>query len=294
LEKRTGIDSGVELGTTIEVTELHDSVREDFGSPKFQKRLLLELQLAQQNALQNKLHITLNGTALNAQPIGLLASKSLKPVFIEEEFEVNNSVVFVKLYAGIAMPDPAKAGWYVYCNGRLILEADQTNVTGWRESGLESSEKDAGVQYHNDFARFRGYVYFESADTSKLPWNTTKTGVDVDTPIYRKVRGIMISAMTPVLGFLRKLTKEARETDETHFEEHVSRANLTAISELSTQTVFSYPEPPQDDKKPKPTMISFKRDPEEVKRVKEHLGVRTNREVGEKTYEYYMTMEEIQ
>ena len=62
-----------------------------------------------------------------------------------------------------------------------MLGADQTIVTGWGEGNSRTIPK-----YHNDFARFRGYVFLESVVTSHLPWNTTKTGVSRDSVVFPK------------------------------------------------------------------------------------------------------------
>lgn len=282
-----------EQGTTIEVSKLYDSISQDFGSDSFPKKLLLELQTAQQNAIDNGLHITINGIPLHADPIELLVSNEIKPVYRTEEFEVDGTNVYVRIYAGISERNPAEAGWYVYCNGRLILQADQSNITGWRESGLESSDVDAGVQYHNDFARFRGYVYFESSDTSKLPWNTTKTGVDSDTPIYKNVRGIMVTTMTPILSFLRKLTREMSESSDNQLELSVEKAKAAPLSSLGEQQIFVSPsgQPPLSSRL---VTISYKRDRAEVEKARELLSATSYKDVGEKTFEYFWKMEGLE
>ena len=84
--------------------------------------------------------------------------------------------------------------------------ADQTLTTGWGEGDGRTIPK-----YHNQFARFRGFAFFDSDNTGLLPWNTTKTGVDADSPIFRAVRLAMITLMRPVIDFLNKLDKEKEE-----------------------------------------------------------------------------------
>jgi hypothetical protein len=108
-------------------------------------------------------------------PTQLFQSKLLTPGFEELELADGHSPVSVRLYAGVARSDPQEAGWYVYCNGRQILGADQTSVTGWGWNTEKTIPK-----YHNRFPMFRGYAFFESDDASILPWTTTKTGVDHD------------------------------------------------------------------------------------------------------------------
>jgi hypothetical protein len=61
-----------------------------------------------------------------------------------------------KVIAGIEESKPTEAGWYVSCNGRFVLVADQSQKTGWGEDGGKLIPK-----MHHQFARFRGYVFFE-------------------------------------------------------------------------------------------------------------------------------------
>ena len=104
--------------------------------------------------------------------------------------------VSVKIYTGIFERKYGEGGWYLFCNSRLVLFADQTPATGWNDDG--------GLpKYHPDFAYSRGYVYFSSEDAYLLPWNTTKTGVDVDSPIFKAARQSMIEMMQPVTTWLR-------------------------------------------------------------------------------------------
>ena len=91
----------------------------------------------------------------------------------------------------------------MFCNGRMVLGADQTITTGWGEGGEKTIPK-----YHNQFATFRGYVFFDSDDGSLLPWNTTKTGVDLDSRLYRAVRLDMVSVMRPAIDFLNRWKEE--------------------------------------------------------------------------------------
>ena len=83
----------------------------------------------------------------------------------------------------------------MFCNGRLILEADKSRTTGWG---------DGNPQYHNQYARFRGYVFFDSDHAGLLPWTTTKSNVDADSPIFRAVRLEMLYMMRPIIDFLNK------------------------------------------------------------------------------------------
>jgi hypothetical protein len=139
------------IGTVITATALHELVAQDLALENFQIQLIADIEEAHQDSLDKGLNITFNGIPLKFRPFGLLNSERLKPAFKIMDFETEGkSPVKVKIYAGIADSNPNDAGWYIFCNGRLILGAAQTQTVGWGE----------GVpKYHNQFARFRGYVF---------------------------------------------------------------------------------------------------------------------------------------
>ncbi len=126
-------------------------------------------------------------------------SDRLKITHFEESYDLEGGSVDVKVYVGIGESNPKDAGWYIYCNDRMILGPDQTSTTGWGEESIP--------KYHNKFSRFRGVVYFTS-ENGGLPWNTTKSGVDSGSAIYRTVKQKMVTLMHPVLTFLYKIDEE--------------------------------------------------------------------------------------
>ncbi|MGH8543151.1 MAG: ATP-binding protein [Gammaproteobacteria bacterium] len=275
-------------GTEISVTHLHDSVAETFGLENFRNALMLELNEAHQKAIANGLGISLNGIPLAFDPLDLLESDQLKPVLKEDRFEFpNNQEVTVRIFAGIADSDPQGAGWYVFCNGRLVLGADKTERTGWGAGGETEVPR-----FHNRFGRFRGYVFFDADDAGLLPWNTTKTGVDSDSKIYRAVQLQMISLMRPILDFLNKLSREV-ESDEAEkpLMEVVEAATRKALDRIDPSPTFRTPPARVVVQGPRVGVISYRRPLEEIKIVQKSLGVWTQKEVGERTFEYYFELE---
>ena len=177
------------VGTIITVTALYQEIAEKFALENFETRLKIELESAHQEGMQKGLAFTLNGLPLTFRPAVLYQSDDMRPAFKEMELPGRNgSPVHVKLYAGLGKSAPKEAGWYLFCNGRMILEANQDEVTGWGEGGGKSIPK-----FHNQFARFRGFAFFDSDDPTSLPWNTTKTGVNEDSSGYQAVRLEMVA-----------------------------------------------------------------------------------------------------
>jgi hypothetical protein len=273
-----------ERGTSITVTALHPSVAKDFGLERFVSSLREELERRHQDVMDRGLAVSLNRIPLQVEVGELLYSRSLKPGFNELSFDGADPVV-AKIWAGISESVPREAGWYIFCNGRLVLGPDQTEVTGWGAGDGSTIPK-----YHNQFARFRGYVFFDSDDSSRLPWNTTKTGVDLDSEVYRRTRQTMLRLMRPVIDFLNRLDAERQRGDGGPLEASVDAASSARISQVPVAAQFAAPRP-EPPKGPPMGNILYQKPKPEIARVQRTLRARSYREVGERTFDYFVEAE---
>ena len=276
-------------GTTITVEPLHPSIAAELALETFQSRLRDELERAHQDGIARGLTITLNRTPVHVNPSMLLQSGDIRPAV--REFSLNGAAdkVDVKLYCGVAESSPRDAGWYVFCNGRLVMEADQSSVTGW---GARDGQ--AIPSYHNQFATFRGYVFMESDDAGRLPWNTTKTGVNADSEVFRNVRQEMLQVMRPVIDFLNRLDDEKdREESEGPgpLTVAVEAAKAVPLARTTPSALFVSPEPKPKPKLKKTGRIQYDRPVSQIAAAKEVLGVSTYIEVGERTFDYFYEAE---
>lgn len=276
-------------GTKITVKSLHLAVANEFTLENFITQLRNELESAYSQFIAQGLSITLNGIPVDFSPTELLSSNDLRPAFQELSMNHSEALLTVKMFVGIGKSEPQDGGWYIYCNGRLVLGPDQTNVTGWGEKGANSIPK-----YHNQFARFRGYVFFDSDEASRLPWNTTKTGVDSDSPQFKAVRQKMLVMARPVIDFLNDLDRE-KDSGETQKTEIVESAKYQQTFKLfeteAPSPVFKAVVKQPIPSKPREVTITYRRTAESVERIKKCLNVTNNKDVGEKTFDYYLDME---
>lgn len=281
-------------GTIITVTTLREIVSDSFKLENFQTRLIQQLETAHQMRIDAGLAISLNGIPLQSRPLKLLQSNHLKPVYrdmtieVEENGRQRPSSIAVKIYAGLSESKPRDAGWCVFCNGRMLLEHDQSITTGWGEGGGKKIPK-----YHNQFARFRGYTFFDSDDVGLLPWNTTKTGVDDDSPVFRAVRLEMVQLMRPVIDFLNKLDAEKgkEERDDRLLEAAVKAAKPVRLLQVRPRDTFLAPKPKPTPRVPRTGRIQYSKPLDQIDVVKRVLKVRSFKEVGERTFEYFWEME---
>ena len=116
-----------QIGTTISVTDLLPAVANAFGLDNFRTRLANDIRAAHQQSITAGLMLSLNGLALTATTIRFRQSSDIQTAYKHLTFGDASSTVTVRLYTGIADSQPTDAGWYVFCNGRLLLEADQTS-----------------------------------------------------------------------------------------------------------------------------------------------------------------------
>ena len=284
-----------EIGTRIEIDRLRDSVAESLSLDGFLTRLKQEISHAHVLSMDKGLAISINGIPLSHEPAKLFVADTLRPAFVEKTYPRElligqpGAPVKVKLYAGVAERSLHDGGWYVFCNGRLVIRADQTSITIWGQPhGMR--------QYHPDFAYFRGYAYFDSDDPGLLPWTTTKTGVDVDSPVYRNVQQEMIELSKPVLSFLSNLEKERQAVEngdsiDKTLDQTIKSAEAQRTDVLSITPTFVAPQPSPIPAGPKMQRIQYSKPAIEVEKAMRLLKVYTYVAVGEKTFDYFMKYE---
>jgi hypothetical protein len=275
-------DLGNTEGTFIKVQSLNDDVLDEFISDIFLKNLKDEIERTLSFSLDKHLKIYLNDVELNKSGLALLEYDSLKPFY--KELQVKN--VTVKIYAGIGKASPEMAGWYIYCNDRLVLEKDKTNLTGWEGKRIGESNIQ---KFHHIYAMFRGIVFFSSDDAKALPMTTTKTGIDSNSSVYKAARHEMIGAMSQVITFLKSFESDEQRNSV------ITASQETDVIELSSkvyQSKFIYPTIDKiGDIDEKYTSVSFKAEKTNVNRAKKFFGVSTNGQVGENAFAYFLKSE---
>jgi hypothetical protein len=140
-------------------------------------------------------------------------------------------------------------------------------------------------KYHGQFARFRGYAFLDSDDSSILPWNTTKTGLNLESAAYRKLRGRLIEITRPVIDFLNNLDAEKDlEAADNVLSLAITRAPAVTLERITETPAFKYTPPPR--RGPALATISYKRPQAQSDKLKEALAAHTNKDLGEKSFDY--------
>lgn len=284
-------------GTTVEVRELHNNVRSMFENSQFERELLGDIADRYSNAIQDGLAITVNRQPADMRILKVLDGHGIVPEQKTYTLVSDAHEVLMKIVAGIG-PErrPAtESGWYIYCNGRLVVRADRTSLTGW---GTDEPGGRGIPAWHDQYRRFRGYVFFESDATSALPWTTTKSEIDRSSEIYQRALVEMRKLIRRYADFTNELSHERRSvedvSDETtalpaHIATALDMARSRTLEDLRRQaqeTNFAVPERatapiPITPPGPSTTSIQFSVYQSEVDELKTALRLRSARQVGE-------------
>jgi len=211
-----------EAGTEITITDLRKEVKMRIKDGSLLNRLYKDVAQTYSIFLHKCAEVSVNGDTIEPDPIPIGGSDDLEPA--QDSFTEND--VKVTLVAAIAPPGQRtteKAGWYILCNGRVVVPADKTDLTAWG-TGIPL--------FHNKFTRFIGLALFESNDTLKLPWTTTKRWVNRESAIFQHARNRMASMTRPITNFLNNLypPDPAEKTEYREMLSSVKRVELGAVA----------------------------------------------------------------
>ena len=148
--------------------------------------------------------ISINGISLKGQHFEYWAYPPQHEARIAS-FElplVGHSKVGIEITAGLIRdrkPDADNYGVYFYCNNRLIVKELKTRELGYYVTS------EAGVP-HPDASLCR--VIVKIAGQAKLmPWNSSKTGINFNHPIFEKLRPTII----PLVSHFSSLSRRTKD-----------------------------------------------------------------------------------
>ena len=281
-----------DVGTRIEVTELLEDAARQFDLEYFRTRVVNEIRRKHGYFIDLGLAVRLSGVTIPSHKWQLFADAQFSPAHVDRTYNGGGEPVRSRIYAGVSDSNPTDAGWYVICNGRLVLSADKSEKTGWGQLKAEMDAATGTPRYHNQFARFRGYTLFDSGDAGRLPWNTTKTDIDPDNSIWRAVREEMALAMRPVIDFLNNVDGESEQpATERPLTAALAGATIKSIADVRAPAKFSFPKQPRPSG-PKMVNIHFRKEKDRVDALQDAMGTTSARDTAaaafEKAYTEYV------
>lgn len=202
-------------GVQITVSDLTESAKRSFESPRFIRNLRRSIARDYALHLHRGLVIEVQDEPISGWTIELRQGGEFNPMRAQFEEDIEGEKVFVEVLAGMVAPPPDDSepsddfdegqntsGWYVVCNGRIVLAADKTTLTGWGTEGWP--------QWHPQYTGFMGIIIFSSRRADLLPLTTTKRSVDETSAIYRQFRPKMRDATREWISYTN-MRKQIRE-----------------------------------------------------------------------------------
>jgi len=230
--------------------------------------------------------------ALSIQLRGELISSNLPALGSYDRLTPGRKVlhhegVDVLIVAGVTpAEDKVPHGWYVFCNGRMVLQADRSRVTGWG---------DVLPQWQPKYRRFVGYVYFRSDDVRRLPWMTTKQGVVFESSLYQTALAEMVVQARPVTTFLNNLYPGEQLAEGVIERELLARVQPLLITEVpKTEGRFKVNLGKEKaNLENRLVTIQYKKTRKDIDRARECLKQPSlsAAKIGEYTFDYFLKQE---
>lgn len=294
IEQVAGEQDLHKAGTKITISRLKKEVATLTANPTFENRLKTLIKESYPFYLGKYIRIFVKNEEVEGVDLSFAESQYIKPA--KETWEDGN--VKATMLCGLLPREEGdawaykKSGWYLVCNGRIIVHADKTILTGWGDVLPQFMPKHRG---------FLGIVFFKSNYPEELPWKTTKRGVNSESAVFIRSLKRMIPASRSVIQLQNKMYRS--NDDEEPIEEYRDSVkdlpSSSATKEAAQREVsqekkdpqpFFYSPPPSC---PKTTSVQFHVRVEDMIRVKKRIG-RTrmsNKEVGEKIFKYFLDRE---
>lgn len=267
-------------GTTeIVIGDLLQSARDHLGHVSFRRELERRVQTTYGLFLKAGLSLSLNGVALRHELPKIVSGRESSPARKRLRYDGVDMVIT----AGVTpQQDRQPRGWYVLCNGRVVLEADKSLTTGWG---------DDMPLFRPKYNHFAGVVAFRSSDPRRLPWTTTKQGVERESPIYQRALAEMKVQARPILNFLNSMyPDEAKATDAAIERAALPDAKAVTVDKVKPRdAVFRAPRARTSAN----ISIQYSRPRKTVQKIKDHLDKPnwSATKVGEHTFDYFVEHE---
>lgn len=283
-------------GTTIKISDLYEAIKKNIVDSNFITKLASEIQIAHMLSLNNKLKIEIDyfdevenetkNIKLRAKNLELLNNNEIKPINTIFPIKINEEKsISAHIYLGVMPRKVEESGFYIFCNKRTIVHANRDSII-WSRDRI-------GVNWHHNYALFRGYIFLEAKETSLLPWTTTKDGIDVDSIVFQKLIRNLRDKCEPIFNFLKKGAKQRDDYTRgkninTPIYTTIDESNITNYLESINSDVFisNISEALEDENYEISQRIQYDRPLQQITKLQKYFSVSSNYEVGEATFDF--------
>lgn len=272
-------------GTVITITALNPETTLRIQDGTLFSRIADSIATTYTLFLERFLSLELNATAIQPTPLPIAESDHIDPARKDLEY----GDVKVEIVAGLATRIDGewateRAGWYVLCNGRVVVNADKTDLTGWGA---------IAPQYASKYRGFIGIAFFFSDNPASLPWTTTKRGLNRESTVFQLTRKEMSLTARPVLSFLNSMYP-SEPVAEVHERKLVDQLRPVAVSQIAARPSAAFAVH-ETSRRQRPTTVSiqYKAEKAEVERIKKKLNHPSwsAGAIGKYTFDYFIRVE---
>jgi hypothetical protein len=277
-----------EHGTTFVVTQLHEGIAETFRDPEFRNSLVRSIAQDYSYFISKGFRIVVDGALVPSYAYQLKESSEIAPAV--EAYE--DEGVRIRLAAGwiddlpdeipedLRPKDVDRYGWFVICNGRVVLAADKSHRTIWGADDYQV--------WHPQYNGFAGFAFFEADDQRKLPWTTTKRDLDESHPLYRRAVARMKRITDEFIDYSNR-----RKTDLDKAKAIEKSAAKVDVATLIQPQIARLPVLADGGYRKSFTTISYRKPLADLNKIRSHIGrpMAHAKDIGLLTFDYYWKSE---
>jgi hypothetical protein len=278
-----GAASEKKAGTSITVTGLHDEVALRIKEGGVPKNILDDAATTYPYFLGQCVSLRINETSVKPAPIKLGELKGVLRA-AHEDFEQNGVKVTLAATVAPGQRTTEEAGWYILCNGRVVVRADKTNLTGWA---------DELASFQPKYRSFAGIASFESENPLSLPWTTTKRDLNRESSVFIRARGLMAAMSKPILTFLNSQYPSDAALEVADIRDAVDGVQEVSFKEIASKPTAGFSYTPSRKKEKKIEWVRFKASVSSLDKIRQHLRRPTlsASEIGKLTLSHYVKTE---
>lgn len=268
-----------DCGTRIEVFRLYPETKKRLGDGLFEGQLKENIGKTYAYFLSKFVRIFVNEERISPTNLQVGSNNAT------DRFQVDE--VTCTITAGLGTPEAGKyrdqgSGWFVFCNGRTVISADKSPITGWND--------DLPI-FQPKHRPFLGTVFFVSRYADRLPWDTTKSGINEDSEIWQRATRQMFVVGRSVISFLdRRYTDEGTAIAQKELTEATKDRVDTMTASVARKRIFIQP---QERKRKTTTRIQYDAKIKHVEKISEYLSQpeMSASEVGRHTFHFFLRNE---
>ncbi len=280
LEEVTRQASDPSHGTEVHITALHESVKMRMRQGSFADGVYNDAAQTYCLFLNRYVRVSVNGKIVEPRAFQLGESEEVQPAI--DQFEERG--VKVTLMASFAKKPwtTENAGWYILCNGRVVVPAEKTELTGWTTP----------TTFHDKYRGFLGLAFFQSQDPLALPWTTTKRNVNRESIVFQSAVSRMKTLARPILKTLSDFyPPDAEERPASR--DLVTRVQTADLRQVAARSATDFKLEQLKPYVPTTVRVQFDAQREDVDRVRK--AIRRPRmsagDAGRYTFNYFLKKE---